>query len=76
MLNFMFKCSELASNLKTNHRLRVKKAKNYFRQFLCSIQGGQKKSLWCDLEENCLRNSKICFDGVFLSVYSQEVRAF
>ena len=29
-----------------------------------------KKSLWCDLEEKRLRNSKICFDGVFLSIYS------
>ena len=39
-----------------------------------NIQSGQKKSLWCDLEEKCLRNSKI-----FLSIYlysCQEVRAF
>ena len=28
-----------------------------------------KKSLLCDLEEKCLRNSKIFFDGVFLSIY-------
>ena len=34
------------------------------------LQGGPKKSLWCDLEERCLRNSKIFFDGVFLSIYS------
>ena len=41
------------------------------------IQSGPKKSLWCDLEEKCLWNSKIFFDGVFLSIYShlQEVRA-
>ena len=26
-------------------------------------------SLWFDLEEKCLRNSKIGFDGVFLSIY-------
>ena len=32
--------------------------------------GWSKKSLWCDLEEKCLRNSKIFFDGVFLSIYS------
>ena len=30
-----------------------------------------KKSLRCDLEEKCLRNSKIYFDGVFLSIYSR-----
>ena len=35
-----------------------------------TIQGGPKKSLWCDLEEKCLRNSKIFFDGVFLFIYS------
>ena len=29
-----------------------------------------KKKLWCDLEEKCLRNSKIFFHGVFLSIYS------
>jgi hypothetical protein len=34
------------------------------------VQGGPKKKLWCDLEEKCLRNSKIFFDGVFLSIYS------
>ena len=34
------------------------------------IPGGPKKSLWCDLEEKCLGNSKIFFDEVFLSVYS------
>ena len=33
------------------------------------IQGGPKKSLWCDLEEKCLWNSKIFFDRVFLSIY-------
>ena len=44
-----------------------------------NIQGGPKKSLQCDLEEKCLRNSEIFFDGVFLSTYiftsSQKVRA-
>ena len=44
------------------------------------LQGGPKNSLWSDLEEKCLRNSKMCFDGVFLSTYiftsSQEARAF
>ena len=34
------------------------------------IQGGPKKTLLCDLEEKCLRNSKIFFDGVFLYIYS------
>ena len=34
------------------------------------VQGGPKKSLWCDLEEKCLRKSKIFFYGVFLSIYS------
>ena len=34
------------------------------------IQGGPKKSLWCDLEENCLWKSKTFFDGVFPSIYS------
>ena len=34
------------------------------------VQGGPKKSLWCDLEEKCLWNSEIFFDGVFLSIYS------
>ena len=34
------------------------------------IQGGPKKSLWCDLEEKFLRNSKIFFDGVLLSICS------
>ena len=32
--------------------------------------GWSKKSFLCDLEEKCLRNSKIFFDGVFLSIYS------
>ena len=32
--------------------------------------GWSKKSLWCDLEEKCLWNSKIFFDGVFFSIYS------
>ena len=32
------------------------------------IPVGPKKSLWCDLEEKCLRNSKIFFDGVFISI--------
>ena len=34
------------------------------------IQGGPKKSLWIDLAEKCLRNTKIFFDGVFLSINS------
>ena len=34
------------------------------------VQGGPKKSLRIDLEEKCLRNSKIFFDRVFLSIYS------
>ena len=34
------------------------------------VQGGPKKSLRIDLEEKCLRNSEIFFDGVFLSIYS------
>jgi hypothetical protein len=38
--------------------------------YLQIIQSGPKKSLSCDLDENCLRNSKIFFDGVFLSIYS------
>ena len=39
--------------------------------------GWSKKSLWYDLEEKCLLNSKIFFDGVFLSIYLhlQEDRA-
>ena len=32
------------------------------------LQGGPKKV--DDLEEKCLRNSKIFFDGVFLSTYT------
>ena len=44
------------------------------------IQCGPKKSLWCDLDVKCLRNSKIFFDGVFLSICiftsCQIVRAF
>ena len=42
------------------------------------LQGGPKKSLWWDLKEKCLENSKMFFDGVFLSIFtsSQEVRAF
>ena len=40
------------------------------------IQGGSKKSLCCDLEEKCFRNSKMFFDGVFKFTSSQEVRAF
>ena len=38
------------------------------------IQSGPKNSLWIDLEEKCLRNSKIFFDGVFLSIYSHRVK--
>ena len=34
------------------------------------LQGGQKQRLLIDLEERFLRNSKISFDGVFLSLYS------
>ena len=38
-----------------------------------------QKSLWCDQEEKCLRNSKIFFGGVNLSICKitsfQEVRA-
>ena len=41
-----------------------------------NVQGGSKKSLWCDLEEKCLRNSKIFFDGVFLSMYAHLVKKF
>ena len=33
------------------------------------LQGGPKKSLWCDLDEKCLWNSKKNY-GVFLSIYS------
>ena len=33
------------------------------------IQVGPKKSLLIDLEEKCLRNSKLFFDRVFLSIY-------
>ena len=32
--------------------------------------GGSKKSLWNNLEEKCLRKSKMLFDGVFLSMFS------
>ena len=39
---------------------------------MTKVQGGPKKSLWCDLEEKCLWNSKIFF--IFTS--PQEVRAF
>ena len=35
-----------------------------------NIKVSPKKSFWCDVEEKCLRNSKIFFDGVFLSIYS------
>ena len=38
--------------------------------YLCKIYNGQKKSLWCHIEEKCLGNTKIFFDGVFLSIYS------
>ena len=41
---------------------------------LMRLQGGPKKSLLCDLEEKCLRKSKIFFDGVFLSIYSHLVK--
>ena len=42
-----------------------------------NLQGGPKESSGCDLEEKCLLNSKIFFDGVFLSIYLhlQEDRA-
>jgi hypothetical protein len=48
--------------------------KTVFSNYTIYIQGGPKKSLWCDLEEKCLRNSKIFFDGVFLSIYSHIVK--
>ena len=32
--------------------------------------GWSKKNLLCDLEEKCLRNSKMFFDRVFLSINS------
>ena len=38
------------------------------------IQGGPKKNLLIDLEEKCLRNSKIFVDGVILSIYSHLVK--
>ena len=31
--------------------------------------GWSKKSLWNDIEEKCLRNSKVFFGGVFLYIY-------
>ena len=40
------------------------------------IQGVTKKSLWCDVEEKCLRNYKIFFDRVFLSVHSHLLKKF
>ena len=40
----------------------------HFLKYICT--GWSKKKLWCDLEEKCLINSKIFFDGVFLSLYS------
>ena len=42
----------------------------FFYTNICSSTGWSKKSLSCDLEEKRLRNSKIFFDGVFLSIYS------
>ena len=39
-----------------------------------NVQGGPKKSLWCDLEEKCVRNSKIFFDGVFLYIYLHHLK--
>ena len=33
-----------------------------------------KKKIFCDLKEKCLRNSKIFFDGVFISIYSHFVK--
>ena len=53
----------------TMHLLFEKHALNGLLKVIC-IQGGPKKRLWCDLEEKFLRNSKIFFDGVFLSIYS------
>ena len=35
-----------------------------------TFTGWSKKSLWCDLEEKCLRNSKKKNYGVFFSIYS------
>ena len=35
-----------------------------------NIQGGSKKVFDVILEEKCLRDYKIFFDGVFLSIYS------
>ena len=35
--------------------------------------GWSKKSLWINLEEKCLRNYKIFFDKVFLSISSKLV---
>ena len=37
-----------------------------------NIQGVPKKSLWFGLEEKCLRNSKIFFNGVFLYLTNWE----
>ena len=42
-----------------------------------NIQGGTKISLWIDLEEKCLRNSKIFFLSLIYIITScQEVGAF
>ena len=40
------------------------------------IQGGPKKSLWCDLEEKCLGNIFWLSLSLYIFTSSQEVRAF
>ena len=44
------------------------------KNFMMWSRGKVFENLWCDVEEKCLKNSKIFFDGVFLSIYSHLVK--
>jgi hypothetical protein len=56
--------------VKKNIRIHTLLLHALFYDNMYNMYVGPKKSLWIDLEEKCLRNSKIFFDGVFLSIYS------
>ena len=55
-----------------NKNVQINIQKQNIFKYICT--GWSKKSLWCDLEEKCLGNSKIVFDGVFLYTYSHQFK--
>ena len=60
----------MSSKLKKNYEPYILHIKKIFLDLLTVYTGWSKKKFMMYLEEKCLLNSKIFFDGVFLSIYS------